>query len=102
MLTLAWIILLPNLVDAKVTPGDMGGRITDKTDPIPMWNKDDSTNNNSSLITDWGDNGERSEIEYDNMLSNTKSTNSQLLTTIKSAIKWILRILATVAVVICL
>ena len=71
--TLAWVATLPNYTNATGEWGPDEGRTTDG-----------SLSGNANAI------------------SGAKNANSTLLDTIKSAIKWILGILATVAVVICL
>ena len=73
--TLAWIAVLPNYVSAEPTTADVA------QDPWanPTYNK--------NMMNDWAGN----ELQ-----------GAKLLTSIKSTIQWILGILATVAVVICL
>jgi len=67
---------------------------------------DNETGNTTTedLITDWGsDTGGRKETtDNKNRISDASQKGSDLLTSIKNTIKWILGILATVAVVICL
>ena len=72
--TLAWVAVLPNLTNAQTSSTPI--TITTTTD----WNNPDGGNK----ITD------------------KSQAGSNLLTTIKETIKWILGILATIAVCICL
>ncbi len=83
--TLAWVAVLPNYVSATTA---------DVTNTTFNWGNDGASGDNRTI---WGD------LKGDNnAITGAENQNSTLLDTIKNTIKWILGILATVAVVICL